>query len=61
MTDTVGDGWNGNAFGIRQNNMILTTFGLDFTNGSSYGPITFSIMINVPAALVLVSIGPSTE
>ena len=61
MTDAVGDGWNDNVFGIRQNNTIVTTFGSGFIDGSSYGPINISVMRNVHATLVLVSIGSSTE
>ena len=60
MTDTVGDGWNGNVFGIRQNNTIVTTFGSDFIDGPSYGPITLYVMRNVRATLVVVSVGSAT-
>ena len=27
LADAAGDGWNGNIFGIRQNNTIVTAFG----------------------------------
>lgn len=39
LTDSVGDGWNGYIFGLRQNNHIMTVFGQDFKRGAQQGPI----------------------
>ena len=35
LTDSGSDGWNGNIFGIKQNNQIIGTFGDTFTSGGS--------------------------
>ena len=57
MYDTYGDGWHGNAFGIKQNDDIVSTFGSNFTSGSSYGPVLLNVIPNVHASLILVSSG----
>ena len=31
MTDYYGDGWNDNILGLRQNGVVIGTFGKDFT------------------------------
>ena len=43
MSDSYGDGWNGNIFGFRQNGTIVATFGGGFTAGRSFGPINVTI------------------
>jgi len=40
MTDSYGDGWAGMVFGLKQNGVNVGSFGLGFTAGSAYGPIT---------------------
>lgn len=47
MTDTKGDGWNGNIFAFKQDNIIVASFGSGFTNGSSYPSQTVRIKDNV--------------
>lgn len=42
MTDSAGDGWNGNALSIKQGNQNFV-FGSTFTSGSSFGPIQISL------------------
>ena len=37
MTDSFGDGWNGNTFNILQNGIVVATIGADFVEGT--GPI----------------------
>jgi len=37
MTDSFGDGWNGNTFNILQNGIVVATIGADFVDGE--GPI----------------------
>lgn len=39
MTDSWGDGWNGNSIGFKQNGNITGTFGSDFSNGHNFGPV----------------------
>ncbi|RZJ35174.1 MAG: T9SS type B sorting domain-containing protein [Flavobacterium sp.] len=41
MTDTFGDGWNGNTMSVIQNGLTIATIGGTFTNGQ--GPITVSV------------------
>jgi hypothetical protein len=36
MSDSRGDGWNGNILGIMQNNTIIGKFGANFTNGALF-------------------------
>lgn len=43
MTDSAGNGWNGNVLAVRQNNVIVGRFGLNFTSGSTYGPIYITV------------------
>ena len=41
MTDTFGDGWNGNTMSVIQNGIVVGTFGATFTNGN--GPVSVQI------------------
>jgi gliding motility-associated-like protein len=41
MTDTFGDGWNGNTMSVLQNGIVVGTFGATFTNGN--GPVSVQI------------------
>lgn len=38
MTDSKGDGWNGNILGIMQDEVVLGTFGETFTSG--FAPVS---------------------
>lgn len=46
MTDSFGDGWNGNVIAIKQNNIVVGTFGVQFNSGFSYGPIFMVVQGN---------------
>ena len=46
MSDSYGDGWNGNILGIKQNNTMVGTFGSNFTTGSSSGPVYITVQGN---------------
>jgi gliding motility-associated-like protein len=52
MTDSFGDGWNGNTMNIVQNGIVVATIGSTFTAGS--GPITIQVPLcnGVPFSLV---------
>lgn len=39
MTDSWGDGWSGNSIAFEQNGNITATFGSDFLNGHTFGPV----------------------
>ncbi|HEY0042825.1 MAG TPA: fibronectin type III domain-containing protein, partial [Flavisolibacter sp.] len=41
MTDTFGDGWNGNTMDIIQDGLVIQTIGSTFTTGT--GPVTVSV------------------
>jgi hypothetical protein len=43
MTDSFGDGWNGNILAFRQNGQVVAKFGDTFTTGFSVAPINFTI------------------
>ena len=44
MNDSFGDGWNGNILGFKQSNLIVGTFGGNFTTGTSSGPTTIVVL-----------------
>lgn len=51
MTDSYGDGWNGLVLGIKQDGAWTSTFGSQFTSGSSYSPVTLQVKANKHAKL----------
>lgn len=61
MTDSYGDGWNGNIIGIRQNNYIVATFGNDFKTGKTFGPSNITISANFNAEIVVAQKGSYTS
>ena len=61
MTDSFGDGWNGNVFGFRQDSAIAATFGENFTTGSSSGPIYITVAKNLNTQIVLTALGRKTN
>lgn len=61
LTDSFGDGWNGNVFGFRQNKTIVRKFGKAFTAGSSDGPLYITIFKNLKAQIVVTTLGTKTE
>jgi hypothetical protein len=44
LTDTFGDGWNGNIFGFRQNFSTLATFGDSFVYGKTFPPFYITVL-----------------
>ena len=61
MSDSFGDGWNGNILGIKQNNTIIGTFGSGFVTGFSSGPVYVNVQANVLAQIVVVVLGSWTK
>ena len=61
MTDTYGDGWDGNVFGLKQGSTIVATFGAGFTTGTTYGPMDVTIPGNVSTQIVISTYGTWTE
>jgi hypothetical protein len=41
MTDSSGDGWNSNVLALKQNGVIVGTFGSGFTTGRTTSPVLF--------------------
>lgn len=60
MTDSYGDGWNGNILAIRQNNTIIGTFGSTFTEGSSTSPVYIVVQGSLRAQIIVSTIGSYT-
>lgn len=54
MTDSYGDGWNGNVFGFKQNGTLIGTFGGGFTSGSSSGPLLITVAADWLTQIVVV-------
>lgn len=61
MTDSYGDGWEGSILGIKQNGMIVGTFGSAFTYGRSSGPVSITIQGSVWAQIVVTQLGSWTS
>lgn len=51
MTDSFGDGWNGNTINIVQDYGVVGSFGGGFTSGYSSAPITIKIQKNLKVLL----------
>jgi hypothetical protein len=61
MTDSYGDGWNGNFFALQQSGGIVGIFGQNFTSGSTNGPIQLTIPANVQTQIVPYQYGSNTN
>ena len=61
MSDSFGDGWNGNILGIRQNNSIVGTFGGTFTSGYASNPVYISVQGNFQAEIVVIQAGTKSN
>lgn len=61
MTDTKGDGWNGNILAIKQNDVILGTFGGAFTTGTTTDPVYIRVQIDLAVQAIVSSLGTATN
>lgn len=61
MTDTKGDGWNGNILAIKQNDTIIGTFGGAFTTGATADPVYIRIQVNLAVQAVISTLGSATN
>ena len=61
MTDSFGDGWNGNVLGIKQNNTVVALFGNLFTAGYSSGPLYFIVQGNLATQIAVTTLGTKTN
>jgi hypothetical protein len=61
MTDSFGDGWNGNILGIRQNGIIVGTFGQNFRTGRTTTPAIITINSTIETQIVVVQKGNFTH
>lgn len=58
MSDSYGDGWNGNILGIKQNKTIVSTFLL---SGSTGGPLSIIVQGNLPTQVFIHQLGNKTN
>ena len=61
MSDSYGDGWNGNVLGIRQNNSIVGTFGSTFVSGYSTSPVDIVVQGNLRTQIIVNTLGSYTS
>lgn len=64
MTDSAGDGWSGNIFGIRQmneNNALVGTFGSTFTTGATAGPLSITVEGIYQTQIFVFALGTKTD
>jgi len=61
LSDSFGDGWNGNIIGIKQNNTIIGTFGNTFTTGTTNGPFYIVVQANAEVRIIVTTLGTKTQ
>ena len=61
MTDSFGDGWNGNILTIKQNSTVLGSFGGNFTNRSSMGPVYIQVPGNMSTQIAVGQMGAKSN
>lgn len=61
LTDSFGDGWNGNILAVKQNGIVMGTFGSGFTTGTSSGPVYITVVGNQEAQVVISTLGSWTN
>lgn len=59
MSDSYGDGWNGNILGIKQNKTIVSTFSL--FSGSTAVPLSIIVQGNLPTQVFINQLGNKTN
>jgi hypothetical protein len=61
LTDSYGDGWNGNILAFRQNGTIVGTFGANFLSGAYYIPMNITLRGNVQTQILVSQLGNYTN
>lgn len=61
MTDSYGDGWNGNILAIRQYNMTVGVFGAGFTSGFVSGPSYITVQGRASVDIVVSKLGNKSK
>ena len=61
MTDSYGDGWNGNTINIVQEYGVVGTFGASFTSGYNAGPTSISVQRNSTVVITVNQLGTKTN
>jgi hypothetical protein len=61
MSSRSGNGWGGNILGFKQNNVVVATFGSNFTYGASSDSFQITIKSNVTTQIVVVQRGNFTS
>lgn len=60
LTDSFGDGWNGNVLVIRQGS-INVAFGSTFTTGRTFGPLSIQVNSNAEVTIEVSVLGTKTN
>jgi 6-phosphogluconolactonase (cycloisomerase 2 family) len=60
LTDSSGNGWNGNVLAFKQDG-ILTSFGEQFIYGDKYGPRQIAFKKNLMVSVYSYILGKNTE
>lgn len=61
MSDSYGDGWNGNVLALRQNGQVVASFGQQFTTGTSFTPFTVPLCDAFNTEVVVQTLGSYTS
>lgn len=61
MADSGSNGWESNVIAFRQNNTFVGTFGDAFISGSSSGPLSFYLILNIPTQITVIKLGNNTN
>lgn len=57
LFDSFGDGWNGTEVTVYQNGTPVAVLGSNFTSGSTFGPVSFSLCDSLDAYFILTTGG----
>lgn len=61
MTDSGTDGWNGTVLAVKQNGVILETFGNVFTSGATYDPAFITVLGDKEVQIIVSKLGVATD
>lgn len=61
MTDSYGDGWNGNILGIKRGSNIIATFGEYFNSGFTHEDIVLSLEEDSLFQVIVIQLGSFTS
>lgn len=59
LSDSFGDGWNGNVLALKQDNLFYT-FGQQFVAGNFFGTVLFSLSGDSEVSILVYILGSKT-